>query len=158
MSNVVDMNKAYKTSDGCKVKLYAIDKERGEYCVIGSVEGNILRWKIDGKYGDIPHPSDLVEVGKVHFGYINVHHGGVFSRVYSSRGDADKAGIATARLDCIEIKYEEKEPARQEPEPATDAVKEAVRKERHRCVRILHTSRCVDAKIIEAIQDGKEIM
>lgn len=113
-------NKKYKTRDGDSVRLLCVDGP-GPWSVCGLAGLDLVRWTESGAYSStrrLGDGLDLINAKTKKEGWANVYrntgHGPddwadevVKTRVYASKDEADENAIASHRLACIKIEWEE---------------------------------------------------
>jgi len=105
---MIDLNKEYATRDGLKVKLLAIFENN----IFGAIETDSewweAKWDLNGKNNCSPEFS-LVEMIPIieHSAWINIYKSGISLYTFADRDAADWEALED-RIDCIEIKYSNK--------------------------------------------------
>ena len=89
MTNLISMDKKYKTRDGKFVRVLCVDNDDEEFPVIASIKGVALNFTSTGAFHTIPdyeHPLDLIEQSQEHSVWIEVFksHGDILSCSYES--------------------------------------------------------------------------
>lgn len=89
MTNLISMDKKYKTRDGKFVRVLCVDNDDEEFPVIASIKGVALNFTSTGAFHTIPdyeHPLDLIEQPQEHFVWIELckRFGSICSYVHST--------------------------------------------------------------------------
>ncbi len=89
MTNLISMDKKYKTRDGKFVRVLCVDNDDEEFPVIASIKGVALNFTSTGAFHTIPdyeHPLDLIEQPQEHSVWIEVFksNGDILSCSYES--------------------------------------------------------------------------
>ena len=107
---MIDLNKQYKTEDGCRVKLFEVldDKIFGAYRSVRTGWWIQTRWLLGGECVTGGPNLDLVEVKRkiIHKRWANVYEHSCPS--YTNREAADRLANDN-RLACVEITVEAEE-------------------------------------------------
>ena len=76
MTNLISMDKKYKTRDGKFVRVLCVDNDDEEFPVIASIKGAALNFTSTGAFHTIPdyeHPLDLIETPQEHSVWVEVY-------------------------------------------------------------------------------------
>ena len=108
---MIDINKKYKTRDGCDVRILCTDKVSKKFPVVALVRlaeyEEVRTYTKEGSHlSNYESESDLIEVKEKQVGWINIYNdGGV---LHKTKEEADIKG-AGSRIACIKIEFEEGE-------------------------------------------------
>ena len=109
MSNLISMDKCYKTRDGQNVRLLCTDNTTGGvYLVVAIVEGAVHLYTADGKYysNEDGSPMDLIEVAQEHSVWIELFKSNedIVSCAYESEDEMFKS-IQASKESATEYEY-----------------------------------------------------
>lgn len=117
---MIDINKKYRTRDGRKVRIYAVDGGWLNYAIHGAVSSSQgwepEWWLDDGRKSKLggTDPLDLIEVKPEVKGWINIYRAGKFlpenvSNVHPTKEIADQSAASEGRIACIPVTFTEGE-------------------------------------------------